>query len=269
MRKNIILLLSALFIFNFGHTQIDRSIQPESGPDPEIKFGTPKMFKLKNGIQVLVVEDNKLPAVTYSLTIDRNPILDGNKVGVSSILSAMLGNGTTSIPKDKFNEEVEFLGASVSVTFSGGSANTLTKNNDRVLELWSDAIINPLLLEEEFDKEKTKLSESLKADVNNIDAIADRVSSALSYGKDHPYGEFLSQETLDNVTFQDVLDYHAKYYIPNNAYLVVVGDVNTKEIKTVLKEKFGIWKKGKMPVNPEPKYTENVMLTEVDFIDVP
>ena len=152
MRKNIILLLSALFIFNFGHTQIDRSIQPESGPDPAIKFGTPKMFKLKNGIQVLVVEDNKLPAVTYSLTIDRNPILDGNKVGVSSILSAMLGNGTTSIPKDKFNEEVEFLGASVSVTFSGGSANTLTKNNDRVLELWSDAIINPLLLEEEFDK---------------------------------------------------------------------------------------------------------------------
>ena len=132
MRKNIILLLSALFIFNFGYTQIDRSIQPESGPDPEIKFGTPKMFKLKNGIQVLVVEDNKLPAVTYSLTIDRNPILDGNKVGVSSILSAMLGNGTTSIPKDKFNEEVEFLGASVSVTFSGGSANTLTKNNDRV-----------------------------------------------------------------------------------------------------------------------------------------
>ena len=148
MRKNIILLLSALFIFNFGYTQIDRSIQPESGPDPEIKFGTPKMFKLKNGIQVLVVEDNKLPAVTYSLTIDRNPILDGNKVGVSSILSAMLGNGTTSIPKDKFNEEVEFLGASVSVTFSGGSANTLTKNNDRVLELWSDAIINLLLIKE-------------------------------------------------------------------------------------------------------------------------
>ena len=269
MRKNIIILLSALFIFNFSYTQIDRSIQPQSGPDPEIKFGTPKMFKLKNGIQVLVVEDDKLPAVTYSLTIDRNPILDGNKVGVSSILSAMLGNGTTSTPKDKFNEEVEFLGASVSVTFSGGSANTLTKNNDRVLELWSDAIINPLLLKEEFDKEKTKLSESLKADVNNIDAIADRVSSALSYGKDHPYGEFLSEKTLSNVTFEDVIDYHSRYYIPNNAYLVVVGDVNTKEIKTVLKEKFGSWKKGKMPVNPEPNYTENVMLTEVDFIDVP
>ena len=156
MKKNIILSILILFVINLNFAQIDRTKQPESGPDPEIKFGTPKTFKLKNGIQVLVVEDDKLPVVTYSLRIDRNPIIDGEKVGVSTLLSAMLGNGTTNIPKDEFNEEVEFLGASVSVTFSGGSANTLTKNNARVLELWSDAIINPLLTEEEFDKEKAK-----------------------------------------------------------------------------------------------------------------
>ena len=269
MKKNIIISLLLIFIFNLNFSQIDRSKQPNSGPDPEINFGVPKTFKLKNGIQVLVVEDNKLPVVTYSLRIDRNPIIDGEKVGVSSILSAMLGNGTTNIPKDEYNEEVEFLGASVSVTFSGGSANTLTKNNDRVLELWSDAIINPLLLEEEFDKEKTKLIESLKSDVNNIDAIASRVSSALSYGKNHPYGEFTTQESLENVTFEDVVEYHKTYYIPNNAYLVVVGDVTAKGIKPVLKEKFERWKKGKLPVNPEPSYTENVALTEINFIDVP
>ena len=269
MKNNLLLILSALFIFNFSNAQIDRSIQPESGPDPEIKFGTPKMFKLKNGIQVLVVEDNKLPVATYSLSIDRNPIIDGDKVGVSSILSAMLGNGTINIPKDEFNEEVEFLGASVSVTFGGGSANTLTKNNDRVLELWSDAIINPLLTEIEFDKEKTKLIESLKSDINNIDAIANRVSSALSYGKNHAYGEFISEETLSNVTYNDVLEYHQNYYIPNNAYIVIVGDVKFKEVKAVIKDKFGSWSKGKLPNNPEPLYTENVSLTEVNFIDVP
>ena len=269
MKKNIIISLFLIFAFNLNFSQIDRSKQPDSGPDPEIKFGTPKTFKLKNGIQVLVVEDDKLPVVTYSLRIDRNPIIDGGKVGVSSILSAMLGNGTTNIPKDEYNEEVEFLGASVSVTFSGGSANTLTKNNDRVLELWSDAIINPLLTEEEFDKEKTKLIESIKSDINNIDAIASRVSSALSYGKNHPYGEFTTEETLKNVTFEDVIDYHKMYYQPNNAYLVVVGDVKSKEIKPVLNEKFEDWKKGKSPANPEPLYTENVGLTEINFIDVP
>ena len=132
MKKNIILSILILFVINLNFAQIDRTKQPESGPDPEIKFGTPKTFKLKNGIQVLVVEDDKLPVVTYSLRIDRNPIIDGEKVGVSTLLSAMLGNGTTNIPKDEFNEEVEFLGASVSVTFSGGSANTLTKNNVKI-----------------------------------------------------------------------------------------------------------------------------------------
>ena len=227
MKKNIILSILILFVINLNFAQIDRTKQPESGPDPEIKFGTPQTFKLKNGIQVLVVEDDKLPVVTYSLRIDRNPIIDGEKVGVSTLLSAMLGNGTTNIPKDEFNEEVEFLGASVSVTFSGGSANTLTKNNSRVLELWSDAIINPLLTEEEFDKEKAKLLESLKADINNIDAISSRVSSALSYGKNHPYGEFTTEQTIENVTFEDVIEYHKKYNIPNNAYIVVVGDVKT------------------------------------------
>ena len=269
MKKNIILSILILFVFNLNFAQIDRTKQPDSGPDPEIKFGTPKTFKLKNGIQVLVVEDDKLPVVTYSLRIDRNPILDGEKVGVSTLLSAMLGNGTTTIPKDEFNEEVEFLGASVSVTFSGGSANTLTKNNSRVLELWSDAIINPLLTEEEFDKEKAKLLESLKADINNIDAISSRVSSALSYGKNHPYGEFTTEQSIENVTFKDVIEYHEKYNIPNNAYIVVVGDVKAKELKAVLKEKFEPWKKGKLPVNPEPVYTENVGLTEINFIDVP
>ena len=269
MKKNIILSILILFVINLNFAQIDRTKQPESGPDPEIKFGTPKTFKLKNGIQVLVVEDDKLPVVTYSLRIDRNPIIDGEKVGVSTLLSAMLGNGTTNIPKDEFNEEVEFLGASVSVTFSGGSANTLTKNNARVLELWSDAIINPLLTEEEFDKEKAKLLERLKADINNIDAISSRVSSALSYGKNHPYGEFTTEQTIVNVTFEDVIEYHKKYNIPNNAYIVVVGDVKTKELKAVLKEKFEPWKKGKLPVNPEPLYTDNVGLTEINFIDVP
>ena len=82
MKKNIILSILIFTLINLN-AQIDRTKQPESGPDPEIKFDTPKTFKLKNGIQVLVVEDDKLPVVTYSLRIDRNPIIDGEKVGVS------------------------------------------------------------------------------------------------------------------------------------------------------------------------------------------
>ena len=108
--------------------------------------------------------------------------------------------------KEDFIDEIDFLGASLNIGFSGGFATTLTKNNEQVLDLMTDAIINPLLSEDEFDKEKKKLIEGLKADKKSLDAISGRVGSALSYGKNHAYGEFITEETLNNITFQDVLD---------------------------------------------------------------
>ena len=135
---------------------------PVGGPSPKIKLDKPKEFKLKNGIRVLVVENHKLPRINYSLRFDRKPVVEGEKTGVISLLGSMLGNGTTSITKDDFNEEVDFLGAGINVGFGSGFAFTLTKNNERVLELFSDAVINPLLTEEEFEKEKDKLIEGIK-----------------------------------------------------------------------------------------------------------
>ena len=268
MKKIILIITALIFTLNIN-AQLDRSVMPTGGPSPKIKLDKPKEFKLKNGIKVLVVENHKLPRVNYSLRFDRKPIVEGEKAGVISLLGSMLGNGTTSISKDEFNEEVDFLGASVNVGFGSGFAFTLTKNNERVLDLFSDAVINPLLTEEEFEKEKEKLIEGLKSQKKDIDAISGRVGDALSYGKNHAYGEFISEQTIDNISFQDVLDYHAKYFIPNNVYIVVIGDVNYKNVKSLISEKFGTWKKGKNIDDPVPVLTENVALTEINFVDLP
>ena len=268
MKKIILIITALIFTLNIN-AQLDRSVMPTGGPSPKIKLDKPKEFKLKNGIKVLVVENHKLPRVNYSLRFDRKPIVEGEKAGVISLLGSMLGNGTTSISKDEFNEEVDFLGASVNVGFGSGFAFTLTKNNERVLDLFSDAVINPLLTEEEFEKEKEKLIEGLKSQKKDIDAISGRVGDALSYGKNHAYGEFITEQTIDNVSFQDILDYHAKYFIPNNVYIVVIGDVNYKNVKSLISEKFGTWKKGKNIDDPEPVLTENVALTEINFVDLP
>ena len=268
MKKNISLILSIIFSLS-ASAQLDRSIMPKGGPAPKIKLEKPKEFKLKNGIKVLVVENNKLPRVNYSFRFDRNPIFEGEKAGVLTLLGSMLGNGTTTISKDEFNEEVDFLGASINVGFGSASAFTLTKNNERVLELFSDAIINPLLTSEEFDKEKEKLIEGLKSNKKSIDAISSRVGNALSYGKNHVYGEFISEETLDNITYEDVLEYHEKYFVPNNAYIVVIGDINYKKIKSLIDDRFSQWKKGKNVETKKPLLTENLSLTEVNFIDLP
>ena len=268
MKKIILSFIALIFTLSIN-AQLDRSVMPLGGPSPKIKLDKPKEFKLKNGIRVLVVENHKLPRINYSLRFDRKPIVEGEKTGVISLLGSMLGNGTTNIPKDDFNEEVDFLGAGINVGFGSGFAFTLTKNNERVLDLFSDAVINPLLTEEEFEKEKDKLIEGLKSQKKDIDAISGRVGDALSYGKNHAYGEFISEQTINNIKFEDILEYHAKYFIPNNVYIVVIGDVNYKEVKSLISEKFGVWKKGKTINDPEPILTDNVTLTEINFVDLP
>jgi len=268
--KTRIVAFFALFLITLGaNAQIDRSTMPEAGPEPEITIEKPQEFELKNGLKVLVVENHKLPRVSYSLRIDNKPISTGKKAGVESLIGSMLGNGTTSISKDEFNEEIDFLGASLNFGFSGGFASSLSKYSDRILELMAGAAINPLLTKEEFEKEKTILLESLKSDEKNPDAIASRVGSALSYGTDHPYGEYTTKETVENVTYGDAVSFYEKYFNPDNAYLVVIGDVDYKEVKNQIKKHFGEWKKSVGVDYSVPEPNPNAQYTQINFVNVP
>ena len=269
MKTKIASLIIVFLLSISVNAQIDRSKQPQPGPAPKISLSKPGEFKLKNGLTVLVVENHKLPRVSYNLTIDNDPMTVGDKAGVESLLGAMLGNGTTSIPKDEFNDEIDFLGANLGFGFSGGFASSLSKYSDRILELMADAAINPLLTKEEFEKEKTKLIESLKSNEKSVDAVAGRVGSALSYGTNHPYGEFTTEETVNNVTYDDVVAFYNKYFNPNNAYLVVVGDVDKKTVEKQIKKHFGAWKKSDLVPTPVPPANANAEMTQINFIDMP
>lgn len=269
MKTYISAFLMVCFMALGAQAQIDRSQPPKPGPAPKIDLKSPQEFTLPNGMKVLVVENHKLPRVSFNLTIDNKPTLDGDKAGVSSLLGAMLGNGTNTIPKDKFNEEVDFLGANISFGSSGGFASSLSKYSDRVLELMADATMNPLLVEEEFQKEKDKLLENLKSQEKSVDAVAGRVGGALSYGTNHPYGEFVTEETVKNVTYGDVYAYYQKQFNPNKAYLVVVGDVNYKDVKKSIEKQFGSWKKTMDVEVAVPAAKENAQYTQINFVDMP
>ena len=269
MKTKFYTILAFLFVTVSITAQIDRSQQPKPGPAPKISLEKPTEYELKNGLKILIVENHKLPRVSYNLTIDRDPIIEGDKAGVTSLLGSMLGNGTTNISKDDFNEEVDFLGARLSFGFSGGFASSLTKYSDRILQLLADAAMNPLLTSEEFDKEKDKLLEGLKSQAKSVDAVAGRVGGALSYGAEHPYGEFVTEETVDSVSFDDIQSYFTKYFGPNDAYLVVIGDVNTKEVYKRIKKYFGKWKKASDISSFVPEANQNVEALEINFVDMP
>ncbi len=262
------LIISGLIFNNPVNSQLDRSVMPESGPPPEIFFGKPNTFKLDNGLTIMVVENSKLPRASASLSFDNPLIFEGEVAGVSTILGEMIGNGTQSISKEKFLEEVDFMGASMSVSGSGAFASSLSRYFPRVLELMADAVLNPLLTQEEFDSQKNLIKESLKTTDKDVATAASRVQDLITYGRSHPNGEFVSQETLDKSELNDAIDFYNNYASPKNAFLVILGDVNFGEIKERVTKLFSAWESKEVISKsfPEPTNPEN---TEIIFIDMP
>lgn len=268
MKTKFIYFITLLFLTLTVSAQVDRSVQPKPGPSPKINLGKPQTFELKNGLKVLVVENHKLPRVSATLTIDNGPIFEGEKAGVSSLTGSLLGSGTKTISKDAFNEEVDYLGAGIYFGSQSASLNSLSKYFPRVLELMADAAQNPVFSQEDFDKELNLLKDGIKSGEKSVQNIASRVQSLLAYGKNHPYGEYTSLKTIENVTLADVETFYNTYFKPNNAYLIVVGDVKFKEVKKLVTKQFSKWESSEVPAYTIPT-VENVAKTEIDFIDMP
>lgn len=264
-------LLLIAFVLGFvipSSAQIDRSTIPNAGPMPRIQLKKPVQFKLKNGLQVMIVENHKLPRVSIQLSIDTPPILEGEKVGTSSLLSSMLGKGSASISKDDFIEEVDFLGARLNFGALSAYGQSLSKVYPRILELMAEGALNPSFDPEEFDKEKEKIITGLKSNEKSVESIAARLQRAVAYGTDHPYGEFETPESIEGIALEDVSAFYQKYFVPNNAYLVILGDVDLKEAKKLAKKHFGNWKKAAAVAtyNPAANATDEVA---INFVDMP
>ena len=265
--KKIIISIVLLIISTSVFSQIDRSKPPKSGPSPVINLGQPSTFTLKNGLKVIVVENKKLPRAYASLDVDNYPDFEGDIKGVSSLVSALMGNGTKNQSKDDFNEEVDYMGASLSLSAGGGYASSLKKYFPRIMEMMSDGLLNPLFTQEEFLKERNILVDGIKSAQKSVPDIASQVGDKLFYGANHPYGEFATIQTVENITLEDVQNYYSTYAKPNNAYLTIVGDVDFNEIKKLVTSLFKGWKKGKLPEYEMPTVND-VSKNEINFVDM-
>jgi predicted Zn-dependent peptidase len=268
MKKQLIFLMVLFLTGATAIAQIDRSVIPTSGPTPEINLGKPYTFELKNGLQVLVVTDKKLPTLNMNLDLNNPPVFEGDKAGVQSLTGSLIGKGSTETSKEEFNEKVDFLGANIFVGVGGGFAGGLSKYKNEIFDLFAEAAFKPNFTQKELDFEKSQAIEGLKSGENSAAAIADKVRGALVYGKDHPAGEFSTEETINSVTLEDVKKFYADYFKPSNGYLVITGDIEEKEAKKLVKKYFGDWEKG---TAPEPVLTElaDVSETQINLIDVP
>ena len=265
--KKLLVLFTSLFVF-VATAQVDRSNQPTPGPAPIVQVKEPQQFKLKNGLTVMVVENRKLPQVSASLTLDNPPILEGIKAGLSQLTSSMLGKGSKKIAKDSFYDEVDFMGGNISISTSGAFAQSLTRYFERTFQMMADAALNPKFTEEEFTKERDVIIDGLKSAEKDVTTAARRVESLLAYGGSHPYGEYITSGTVNNIKLADVQRFYDFRFRPNNAYLVVVGDIDMETVKPLVKKFFGKWKPNPVASSPIPE-VKNPRATQIDFVNMP
>ncbi len=243
-----------------------RSIAPKPGPAREIEIGISSQFTLANGLKGIVVENHKIPQISYQLSIDMDQMQEKEKAGLSGITGTLLAAGTATKTKADIDEAVDYIGARLSTSSKGGFASSLTKHTDKILSLFSEVILKPSFPEAEFEKIKTQTLSGLQANKDDPNAISDNVSSALIYGVNHPYGEITNEITVANISLEDTKQYYKTYFKPGNAYLVVVGDITPEVAKAKAEKYFGGWTAGKTPeyVYAFPRMSDN---TSVAFVD--
>ncbi|MFC3879259.1 M16 family metallopeptidase [Algoriphagus namhaensis] len=266
MKKLTISFVLTLLVSVMSFAQVDRSSYPASGPAPEIKIGDAETFTLENGLKVFVVENDKLPRVSFTLVLERDPILEGDKAGYLGFVGQMMMAGTENRSKDELDEEIDFIGASVSAGSSSMFASSLKKHQEKVLELMTDVLYNPIFPQEELEKLKKQSLTGLATSKDDPNSISSRLSSALVYGKDHPYGEVQTEATINNIEVADVKSYYETFFKPNIAYLAIVGDMSIEEAKEIVPKYFANWEQGEVPSFTYEKPAP-VSKTEVGLVD--
>ena len=268
MKKLIFLSIFSFLLMAQGvFSQEDfRKMAPKAGPAPRIELGKAEQFTLKNGLKVIVVENHKLPRVSFQVFVDVPPFLEGEYAGAADLAGQLLTKGTTTRTKSQIDEAVDFIGASLFSSSSGVTGNCLTKHTSKLLDIMSDVLLNPVFPPDEFEKIKKQTLSGLAQAKDDPNAIASNVAAVLNYGKNHPYGEVESEKNIEKITLDQCKSFYGTYFKPNISYLIVTGDVKLKDVKQLASKYFEKWAKGdvKKEMFPTPQQPAQ---TQVDFVD--
>jgi predicted Zn-dependent peptidase len=265
MKKQIYIAFICLPLLSMAQT-VDRTKSPVPGKAPLIQVASPVKFTLANGLQVFVVKNTKLPKVTATLALDVDGFKEGDKAGLADMSGQLLKRGTTTKSKAELDEAVEFLGGSLTTSSGSASASSLKSNFPKLMELMSEVVVHPALNADELEKLRKQTISGIESNKDDADAISNNVMKKLVYGANHPFGEITTTKTVNAVKVEDVKNFIKTYWIPNNAYLIFVGDIDPANAKTLAEKNFGSWAKGNYsnPVFEKPVIPATTYVAIVD-----
>src|SRR6185436_10480365 len=229
---------------------------------------------LSNGLTVLIIEDHRLPLVSIQYSLGASgPIFDPpNMVGLARITAQMMTEGTKSRSSLQISQEVERLGAALSVSSSYGStvsilsASGLSDNFDKWFELANDVLLNPSFPQNELDRRKQQLTVALKQQRTSAEFLMSERFNRAVYGDFPAANVTTNQATVDALTPAILSKWHSDRYSPQNTILGIAGDVKPTELVPKLERALSGWKrtdlKEVLPPNPKPLTARKVMLVE-------
>jgi len=265
MKKYIYSVLLCLPLLSMAQT-LDRTKSPAPGKAPLIQVASPVKFTLANGLQVFVVKNTKLPKVTATLALDVDGFKEGDKAGLADMSGQLLQRGTTTKSKAELDEAVEFLGGSMSTSSQYATVSSLKNNFPKLMELMSEVILRPALSSDELEKVRKQTISGIESSKDDADAISNNVMKKLVYGANHAFGEITTIKTVNAVKVEDVKNFIKTYWIPNNAYLIFVGDIDPANAKALAEKNFGTWAKGTFtqPVYEKPAIPATTYVALID-----
>jgi zinc protease len=226
-----------------------RSQAPAPLPPHPIVIPTAHETSLSNGLTVVVVEDKRLPLVSYRLALRIGTSFDPvDQPGLTDLMAGLLPEGTVSKTSREIADETARIGASLSAGSNSDytivAASALTPFSDHILGLMADVILHPSFPENEVELAKENTKESLRQQRAQPSFLASEMVSRIIYG-DHPYSVISpTLESIDRCSRDAFVEFHKKNFIPNNAVFIVVGDVQVEEVVTRLESLFSTWEKG-------------------------
>ncbi len=233
----------------------------DTPPLPEFDIPEPEQVTLPNGMIVFLIENHELPLISMSARVGAGALYEpADKIGLASIAGqVMRTGGTENVDADALNLRLENMGAQIEASIGTVSGqvfmSSLTETVDEVLPLFADVLMHPAFPEDKIDLAKTQSKSGIARRNDQAQSIVNREFDKLLYGADSPYARHTEYATIDAIERQDLIDFHGRYFLPNNTILGVWGDFDTAEMVAKLENAFAAWQAQEdfvRPTQPSP-----------------
>jgi zinc protease len=238
-----------------GEDKVDRTALPELGEFPEFTFPEIQEAVLANGLKIKLATRDNLPLVEAVMQFDGGfDSVPASQAGLSTFMTSMLTEGTEKYDSMAFSDQSQLLacniGAGSSLNMTMVYLSALKKNLEPSFELMSQVVLKPTFPQDMVQMTMQQFMGSFQMEQDNPNALAQRLLPNLIFDAEHPYnkpltgtGSFL---TFSKIKRDDLIAQHAKLFMPNNATLIVAGDVTMEELLPIVEEYYGAWEKGEL-----------------------